>query len=72
MTDAAFLYILMRMFIDYPSKLDKQIVAKLNTTFINEKIKIDESTEHYRENGIKIYEWLQKNDEEILGEYHIQ
>ena len=70
-TDAAFLYILMRMFIDYPSKLEKQIVEKLNTTFINEKIKIDESTEHYRENGIKIYDWLQKNDEGILGEYHI-
>jgi len=69
--DPVFLYILMRMFIDYPSKLDRQIVVELNKTSINKEVKINESIEHYRENGIKIYEWLREKDDGILGEYHI-
>lgn len=69
--DPVFLYILMRMFIDYPSKLDRQIVVGLNKTSINKEVEINESIEHYRENGIKIYEWLQEKDDGILGEYHI-
>lgn len=68
--DSAFLYVLMRMFINYPCKLDGNIIKRISQTIISKEMGFSTSDSDQLK-GEKLYKWLEENDEGILGEYHI-